>query len=415
VEVRKGVEVVFLRTGVKVTADNFNDPSILIPNFFGGLLASQESKKKSGWIMDSWMEKKEAIKAGKAVNLAHLPAWLVWDKEAGKVVVNESKAEIVRKIFELACQGCGPREIVRTLRDSPPITDRKKAKWNPATVARILRDKAAIGYSMIVDPPVPGIYPPIVSEQVFYSATKRLETAPRVTAHSGNVTNLFTGLVKCAECGAPSIVHRYSGEKLGLLCAGRRYGQSDCGSSCIPLALFEAATLALLANSDLIRPLLTGPAKAASKLDELAGRLAESQKQVAKLTRLIIGDDEPPRALYDELKAQEATVKVLSGQLEDERARARAERPAAQEYDEFVASLPALAADTARRAELRRAIGAVVERISIQTKGAKGARGARVWTWLVSLRGMSELVTVIAVSKPLGWCFRSLRPPELGG
>jgi DNA invertase Pin-like site-specific DNA recombinase len=37
-EVRRGIEVVFLRTGVRVTKDNFSDPAILYPNFFGAVL-----------------------------------------------------------------------------------------------------------------------------------------------------------------------------------------------------------------------------------------------------------------------------------------------------------------------------------------------------------------------------------------
>jgi DNA invertase Pin-like site-specific DNA recombinase len=40
-EIRRGVEVVFLRTG-KVTQANFEDMGVLVPNFFSSLLANQD-------------------------------------------------------------------------------------------------------------------------------------------------------------------------------------------------------------------------------------------------------------------------------------------------------------------------------------------------------------------------------------
>ena len=37
-QVRRGVEVVFMRTGTRVTQDNFEDMSVIVPNFFSSLL-----------------------------------------------------------------------------------------------------------------------------------------------------------------------------------------------------------------------------------------------------------------------------------------------------------------------------------------------------------------------------------------
>src|SRR5690349_19093551 len=51
-EVRKGIEIVFLRTGVRVTKDNFNDPSVLYPNFFSAVVGNAENKKKSERISE---------------------------------------------------------------------------------------------------------------------------------------------------------------------------------------------------------------------------------------------------------------------------------------------------------------------------------------------------------------------------
>lgn len=45
--VNKGVSVVILKTGVEVTSQNYNDPSVLFPNFFQAFLANAENEKKS--------------------------------------------------------------------------------------------------------------------------------------------------------------------------------------------------------------------------------------------------------------------------------------------------------------------------------------------------------------------------------
>ena len=45
--VDRGVEIVFLKTGVVVNRDNFNDPGTLFPAFFGSFLANSENEKRS--------------------------------------------------------------------------------------------------------------------------------------------------------------------------------------------------------------------------------------------------------------------------------------------------------------------------------------------------------------------------------
>lgn len=56
--VNKGVTIVFLKTGTEVTSKNYNDPSVLIPNFFQSWLANAENEKKSFRGKEAWAKRK---------------------------------------------------------------------------------------------------------------------------------------------------------------------------------------------------------------------------------------------------------------------------------------------------------------------------------------------------------------------
>jgi DNA invertase Pin-like site-specific DNA recombinase len=62
--VNNGVSIVFLRTGVTVNKDNFNDPGVLFPNFFGSFLANQENEKKSFRIREVMASRRKLIEGG---------------------------------------------------------------------------------------------------------------------------------------------------------------------------------------------------------------------------------------------------------------------------------------------------------------------------------------------------------------
>ncbi len=127
--------------------------------------------------------------------------------------------------------------------------------------------------------------------------------------------------------------------------------------------------------------------------------------------------------IYNRLKQEEVRAKKLRAEVQQEQLRERTERPALTAYDEFVACLPKLAKDPNKRPDLRRAVRNVIERVTLDPRGAnvtqpgRGKRGrytprAGTWTYEVQLRGASEPVTVVVYAKPEGWAFRSMRPAE---
>jgi DNA invertase Pin-like site-specific DNA recombinase len=337
--VQKDVDIVFLRTGQRVTRENFGDMSIIVPNFFGSLLANQESKKKAERVAASWAARKAGVLAGKAPRQS-AACWLTWNEQTGKPTIIEAKAITVRRIFALACSGLGVLEICRQLRGTPPISRSSHGTWNPTTVKRILSSRAATGHYVQLEPPVANIWPPIVSEETWAIAQSKLGFAKRQTMKKGVTVNLLIGLVKCSRCGLPIVSH---GKR--LRCSGATKGRSDCTFAGAPHVLIETAVLDFLGQSDTLRPLLAVKVAGASKMEELSAQLEDCQRKVSRFKRLIDGDSEPSPTVYLLLKETESKAKVLAAEIETERARISGTSPASANYSAFLDSLADKAQD----------------------------------------------------------------------
>ena len=176
----------------------------------------------------------------------------------------------------------------------------------------------------------------------------------------------------------------------------------------MPYGLLEKSLLSFLADGDVIRERLSGQPVKPSRLDELEAKVSALAAQAEKYLKAFEDPgNESPRALarLHEIEAEEAKIRA---ELEEERAKARAEKPALQAYLEFKAALPALAADKERRAELRRALAGAVEKIIVDpVQMDNGWRSYRV-----NLRGGNEPILIGCTQKPESWCHRSLQPVE---
>ena len=189
-----------------------------------------------------------------------------------------------------------------------------------------------------------------------------------------------------------------------LVCGGASKGRSDCGFTGAPLELIEKSFLSLMANCYLIRRLLANKDNRPNKLNLLEMRLAETEGQVEKLSRLICDDRDPSPAIYCRLKLEERKANELKAEVERERMRQRSEKPALTVYAEFCAGLPALVQDPARRSDLRRCIAGLLEKVVLDPHG----NGNGIWGYEVHLKGAAEPVSVICQAKPeQQWWFRT--------
>src|ERR1035437_2714070 len=159
-----------------------------------------------------------------------------------------------------------------------------------------------------------------------------------------------------------------------LVCGGTRKGGS-CGFQGAPVRALERALFEFLADARLVRPMLAGEQKA-TRMDALAGELADAQKQATKLASVIVGDREPSPLIYAALKAAEARAKSLQAEIETEKSKAML--PAVQAYESFRNGLLKRLNDTAARTELRRGVNGIIERLTLDPRGM-GVRSPRAW------------------------------------
>jgi hypothetical protein len=189
-----------------------------------------------------------------------------------------------------------------------------------------------------------------------------------------------------------------------LVCGGAGKGRSNCGFAGAPLALIEESLLCFLANVELVRPLLAAMSSKPCKLDNLQSKLAAAEKQAAKIAELILGDDEPPKILYDRLKVEEAQANLHRSEIDSEKRRVNAEAPTLATYEHFIEILAHQSNDEAYRAELPRALAALLEKIVLDPHGKDGA-----WCYTVYLKGARESVEIVCNLTTGVHCHHNLR------
>jgi DNA invertase Pin-like site-specific DNA recombinase len=145
---RAGVNIVTLSNGRVYTRE-------CLTGLMKGLLelqimleqAKEYSDALSKRVGSAWQRKKEKARENGTLATAAMPPWLAAvgkGDERRAVVVNE-KADVVRRIFDLAIGGHGCTRLVRLLIEEkvPPIT--RRGRWSRTSVRRIITDRAVLG------------------------------------------------------------------------------------------------------------------------------------------------------------------------------------------------------------------------------------------------------------------------------
>jgi Recombinase/Recombinase zinc beta ribbon domain len=330
----------------------------------------RESEHKAKYRRSVWASKRDSIKAGKFVSMMGLPCWL--ENGEDRYIIRQDVVKVIKRIFSLYLSGMGCYSIVAKLNSEKvpvPTNGRKNATiWNSTFIQRLLKNKALIGYYSPRENPAleqAGVFPSILDEQTFYAANSKLQERTHYRGKTGEAVNLVGGLAKCADCGATIIKH-FSHGTARLVCSNYRKG--TCSAKGINYADFERG---LLTFSIAVPELLKGVTSQVIEADatgELQGKIADAQKQIDKLYKMIVSDDNPSETLKAGLKTFEAKKLALQAELKAETVRVKG---TPQLNDAYYETLKQLATDNltdhSSRLKLREAIRGCVKFIEVDT------------------------------------------------
>jgi DNA invertase Pin-like site-specific DNA recombinase len=310
--IRADINVVTLEDERIYRGQNTNEMEL-----FGSLMilsrAHKESATKQDRLSLAWAEKRKRARENSTPLTTTCPAWLHLPKGSDRYEVHPDQAAVVRMIFELSVKGVGSQRLVKILNDKQSGIRNIGSEtpfWNRSYIQRILKNKAVIGeyqpYRLMPDrkripegEPINNYFPPIIERDLFYRA-ERCREERRITGRGRKgayFTNLFSGVARCAYCGAPMTVQNKGARQGGrfLVCSAAKQGL-HCASTGWRYDHFERSFLALVEKVDL--PTLidnADPEKKAleEELQSVEGRLLalknEFEKTYAMLQRLETG------------------------------------------------------------------------------------------------------------------------------
>ncbi|MGE6781312.1 recombinase family protein [Ensifer adhaerens] len=262
--------------------------------------AHGESKRKSDLSKSAIQKRRALALEGKARFTTHVPAWISQYKDKSGTTQYElnEHAATIRKVFDMAKDGCGQMTIAKELnRLKTPTYREKSTGWHQTAIGRILDNHATYGtYIPIVKvgdameqiaDPIANYYPAVITEEDFHIA-QRHRARRIIKGRKGNrFTNLFNGMCTCMHCGGNMSIN-YGGvtgkQKPHLRCYN-----SWRGNGCpVPATYFDYESLERVVL-DTVREFgisdFVGQKSANSELKAVEDTIRTSQTALAEIER----------------------------------------------------------------------------------------------------------------------------------
>lgn len=169
-----------------------------------------------------------------------------WDKSAGRRVIIEHEAKVVKKIFNMAISSMSTNQIAFSLNKANVKTKCGKL-WFPLTIRRLLQNRSytgktyfgqtkRAGQSKIAQPKenwilLPDITPLIITDEIFDQAQEAIKKAKESRPVKVNSSYLLTGFTKCYKCGSPIVGTALRGKYRYYKCSGT-YPTATRGKIC---------------------------------------------------------------------------------------------------------------------------------------------------------------------------------------
>lgn len=292
--------------------------------------AHDESLHKSARLAEAWEHKRRNM--GTKNLTAVRPGWLDLPKGGKGFVVNPERAALLRRIFEDATQGMGAGVIARRLNQEKIPAFRSRAGWHKSYVLKILRNAAVIGTFQphtkrgggkrrIIGAAVEGYYPEVIERDLFYRTQSEL--AKRKGGGGGRkgsrVTNLFTKIVCCGNCGMKMhLKDRGTRGARVLICDGVTRGLG-CAAQAWRYDDLERSVLTFVREADLLG-VVNGLDRERKRhgledvIRSTQAQLDEAKRRRDRAYGVIIGD-EPTDFAQRNFRTLDVSVAELEGKL----------------------------------------------------------------------------------------------------
>lgn len=115
----------------------------------------------------------------------------------GRIVLDEGKAEVVKKIFKEYLKGSSTNKIAQELSSAGFLNANNKPNWNHGSVGRILENIKYLGDN---------VHPQIIDETTFQLVQQQRKTISSKLGRNPQLNSkknqgIFSNKLKCGECG----------------------------------------------------------------------------------------------------------------------------------------------------------------------------------------------------------------------
>jgi site-specific DNA recombinase len=284
----------------------------------------------------------------------------------GCMVLDETEAPLVRRIFSDAGRGVGAATIARAL-NREGITTRKGHKWTNDVVLYLLRNRAYLGelrWGKADDgsgePAVvlPDAHEALVDPETFERIGELIgeRTIERTSPRRLGSDYLLSGLLRCGHCGAAFIGHSAkSGQALYYVCTTKpKTGADQCPSVLLNKGALEAAVVQHLSEHvlqvanlrsllDEINGGLEGTTDTlATERDAKRAQLGTQRQQLNRLIDAIALGTIDPSAIADRINELKRSTDLLQAELANLEARVAEAAPVVLTDEELLAYVEGL-------------------------------------------------------------------------
>ena len=256
--IQAGVTIVTLVDQRSYSLDSINrNPLDLIISLVSMMRANEESEIKARRVR-AVFEVKRAQLSEKPWS-SRCPGWLRLDKAAGKFVIVEERAEIVRRVYREALSGVGHQTIARQLNEEQVSLfghgNQRSRMWQKSLVRHLLTTPTVIGtlvpfVTEWVDnvrrvrpqTPVEFYYPPVIQRADWDQVQAR--RAAWSAHYRNNVpktgrANLLAGLSRCPFCDRPFLLIGDGHPNRRYFMCRRAYNGTGCSDRWVRYAGIE--------------------------------------------------------------------------------------------------------------------------------------------------------------------------------